>query len=73
MAGYYDEILSVVEGPDFIINGYGGALIALREMGKGKFLAVVYKETGKDGFVITAYFTRRLKLEREEILWRKKS
>ena len=38
-----------------------------------KYLAVVYKEFIDDGFVITAYFTRKIGLENEEIVWKKKS
>ena len=69
MAGYYDEVLTIIESPDFVIKGYGEALIALKQF-EIKFLAVVYKETGSsDGFVITAYFTNKIKLEREVILW----
>lgn len=73
LAGHYDDVLSTIEDPDYIIGGYGEALIALRKMARSKFLAVVYKETGKeDGFVITAFFTSKLKLEKEVILWQKK-
>ncbi|MFZ3066207.1 MAG: DUF4258 domain-containing protein [Nitrospirota bacterium] len=69
MAGYYDEVLSVVENPDYIIKGYKDALIALKQK-ENKFLAVVYKELGMgDGFIITAYFTSKIKLEREVIIW----
>ncbi len=72
MAGYYDDVLQTIESPDFIIKGYRDALIALRRTGKNKFLSVVYKELSKsDGFVITAYFTKKLNLEREVILWQK--
>ena len=71
MAGYYDEILGVIENPDYVIKGYEGALIALKQREDGKFLAVVYKEINRgDGFVITAYLTSKIKLEREVILWR---
>ena len=73
LAGYYDEVLQTVEEPDFIIKGYRDALVALRELERGKFLAVIYKETGMDGFIITAYFTRKIKLEKEVILWQKTS
>ncbi len=73
LAGYYDEVLNVVEDPDFVIKGYRGALIALKKM-ENRFLAVIYKELSKeDGFVITAYFTSKIKLEKEEIVWQKKS
>jgi len=73
LAGYYDEILSVIENPDYIIQGYGSARIALRAMTKTKYLAVVYKELTKaDGFIITAYFTNKIKLQKEKILWQRK-
>jgi len=73
LASYYEDVLATVEEPDCIIKGYQKALIALKEIKKGKFLAVVYKEVSEeDGFIITAYFTRKLKLEEEVILWRKK-
>lgn len=71
MAGYYDEVLNIVESPDFVIKGYGEALIALKQL-ETKFLAVVYKEIrSSDGFIITAYFTNNIKLEREVILWQR--
>lgn len=69
MAGYYDEVLGVVESPDYVIKGYENALIALKKI-QMKFHAVVYKEiSSNDGFIITAYFTSKIKLEREVILW----
>ena len=72
LASYYDEVLGCIEEPDLIIEGYNEALIALKKVKNGKYLAVIYKETNKtDGFVITAYFTRKIKLESEVILWQK--
>ncbi len=74
LAGHYDDVLYAIEDPDYIIEGYKNALIALKQFTKIKFLAAVYKEvTGEDGFVVTAYFTSKLNLEREVILWQKKS
>ncbi len=71
LAGYYDEVLNTIEDPDFIIKGYRGAFIALKKM-NNKFLAVVYKELNpQDGFIITAYFTKKIKLEKEEVVWQK--
>ncbi|MDF2953809.1 MAG: hypothetical protein OD816_001054 [Thermodesulfobacterium sp.] len=71
LAGYYDEVLNTIEDPDFIIKGYRGALIALKKM-NNKFLAVIYKELNpNEGFIITAYFTSKIKLEKEEIIWQK--
>ena len=72
LAGYYDDVLNTVENPDYIIKGYRDALIALKEVSKGKFLAVIYKEISKeDGFIITAYFTSKINLEKEVILWQR--
>lgn len=72
LAGYYDEVLGIVENPDYIIKGSEGALIALKLIEDNKFLAVVYKEiSDKDGFIITAYFTSKTKLEREVIVWQR--
>ncbi len=73
LAGRMDDVLEAVENPDFIIEGYGDALIALKEIKKGKFLAVVYKELEQvDGFIITAYFSNKIKLNREVIRWQRK-
>ncbi|MBM3239960.1 hypothetical protein FJZ31_27050 [Candidatus Poribacteria bacterium] len=68
LAGYYDEILDIIEQPDLIIRGYGGALIAIRGISRNRYLAVIYKEiSSNDGFVITAYFTS--KIDRRKIIW----
>ena len=70
LAGFYDEIIDILECPDYIISGYKGALIALREINKEKFLCVVYKEVSlEDGFVITAYFSSKIVISREKIIW----
>jgi hypothetical protein len=70
LAGYHDEVLEAVEDPDFILQGYGGALIAVNVMARRKYLAVVYRELGRrDGFIITAYFTSRF--SRRLIRWRR--
>ena len=72
LAGYYDEIVGTIEHPDYVIEGYKGALIALKQVRAGKFLAVVYREiSDSDGFIITAYFTSRIKLEREAVVWQR--
>ena len=70
LAGYYDEVLHSIEDPDLILRGHGGALIAVKALGRKKYLAVVYKELSrKDGFVITAYFTSQI--SRRLIRWQK--
>jgi hypothetical protein len=70
LAGYSDEVLETIEDPDLILRGYGGALIAVKVLGRRKYLAVIYKELSrKDGFVITAYFTSQI--SRRLIRWQK--
>jgi len=49
------------------------SLIALRQYRKRGFLVVVYKELSKDeGFVLTAYFTKKVNLNSSVIIWSKK-
>jgi hypothetical protein len=59
MAGLRSEVLETVVQPERILAGGDGELIALRELEQGKYLMVVYRERGKDGFIITAFVTRR--------------
>jgi hypothetical protein len=74
VAGFYDDVLRAVEDPDYVLEGYEGALNALKEFGEGKLLLVVYREvTPRDGFIITAYFTKKLKLENEVIVWQRQT
>ena len=69
LAGYYDDVLAVIEDPEFILRGYGSSLIAARGYGGRRYLNVVYKElSADDGFVITAYFSSKLK--RSHITWK---
>jgi hypothetical protein len=70
VAGYYDQVLEAVEDPDLILQGYGGALIAAKALGRRNYLMVIYRELRrKDGFIITAYFTSEV--PRRRIRWRK--
>ena len=74
LAGNYDEVLMAVESPNYVIKGYEDALIALKHWGEENFLAVVYKEVSEsDGFIITAYLTSKIKIEREVILWQRQT
>ena len=74
LAGRFGEILNTVEYPDYVVKGYGDAFIALKELEIGKYLAVVYKElNSEDGFIITAYITSKIKIERQVILWKRQT
>jgi len=57
LASYFYDVLETIQKPDFVIRGNIGSLKATRNIGKKKWLIVIYKEVSKrDGFVITAYF-----------------
>jgi hypothetical protein len=69
LAGRYDDVLDAVENPDVIFQGDGGALVAAKRVAPTRHLAVVKEVVGHDGFIVTAYFTRRL--ARRAVVWRK--
>ncbi len=47
LAGHYDDVLLTIEDPDYVIDGYRKALIALRRFTRTRYLAVVYKEVSR--------------------------
>ena len=56
MVSSFHDVLDAVQNPDFVARGSHGALKAVRNMGKKRWMVVVYRESSKeDGFVITAY------------------
>ncbi|QQE64077.1 hypothetical protein GFS31_07500 [Leptolyngbya sp. BL0902] len=64
------QLLETIATPTRIISGDQEALMALREIQPGKWLVVVYKEEENDGFVITAFSTRKVNsLNRRQQLW----
>lgn len=71
MAGYYFEVLETIEEPEAIYEGKAQELLACREIEPGKHMVVVYRElTEDDGFVATAFLTKRIKqLERRTKRW----
>ena len=71
IAGCFYEVLETIGEPDAIFQGASDELLAIREVEPGKYLVVVYKEINeKDGFIITAFVTRRIKqLEGRTKLW----
>ncbi len=71
MAGYYDDCLRTIEQPDMVLRGQYGSLQAIRAYGRLRYLIVVYKELSRDdGFVITAYFVRKINPRRKTV-WRR--
>lgn len=70
LAGMRLEVLETVAEPGRILQGGEGELLAVRELEVGKFLVVVYREWETDGFIITAFVTRRgASLDRRKQLW----
>jgi len=56
--------------PQCNVEGDDGQLLAVREFDLGKYIVVVYREQENDGFVITAFLTRRIRsLERRKQVW----
>ncbi len=72
LAGRISEVLETVAEPDIITKGVKAELLAVKKI-NNKWLIVVYKEIEKkDGFIITAFITSRIKyLLKKEIIWKK--
>ena len=73
MAGHFYDVLETVESPEIIYEGSLRERIAVKQLAKKKFIIVVYKEVNKkDGFVITAFFSRKTNyLSKRKIVWEK--
>ena len=70
LAGLRDRVLDAVARPNRILAGSVGECLAVKEFEPGKHLVVVYRELGEDGFIITAFLTRRIRsLEKRKQLW----
>ncbi len=70
LAGLRSEVVETVSQPERILLGGDGECLAIRELGAGKHLVVVYREQADDGFIITAFLTRRVRsLERRKQVW----
>jgi hypothetical protein len=63
-------VLDTLSNPTRILDGNDGALMAIRELEPGQWLVVVDREDNEDGFVITAFPTRRINsLNRRQQRW----
>ncbi len=73
LQGWRDRVLEAVANPKFVVGGRYGELLAAKSYhsaGRPVFLVVVYRESSRDGFIITAYLTSdTAELERREKLW----
>lgn len=74
LADKQTRVLSTIKKPDFILKGKGEELLAVSKASKSLHLVVVYKETAKDGFIITAFETSDTTwLFKKEMVWSKLS
>ncbi len=70
LAGMRAEVLDTVAHAARVYAGNASEMLAARETSPGKWLVAVYRELRDDGFVITAFLTRRIaSLERRKQLW----
>lgn len=64
------DVLSTVAEPERILLGGAQEHLAVREIESGKWIVVVYREGNDDGFIITAFMTRKYRqLDRRETIW----
>ena len=65
-------LIETINNPDTLLKGNSGEVLAVSTYLKRTYLVVVYKETGNDGFIITAYETTDVVwLFKKEIIWSK--
>ena len=70
LAGYKLDVLEAIADAERVVAGGAGELLALKKQPDGKTLVAVYRGDANDGFVITAFLTRReAALNRRKQLW----
>ena len=68
--GMRQLVLDAIKLPDRVLVGSDEEFLAVRQVEAGKYLIVVYRELKDDGFVITAFLTRRYRsLAKRKQLW----
>lgn len=72
LIGYHDEVLKTIEDPEAIYAGKTGEYIAIKHIKNEKYIIVIYKKLNNDGFVITAFITKRIKkFKKRRMIWGK--
>ncbi len=70
LADMQQDVLDTISEPERVLAGGAGELLSVREIEAGKWLVVAYRELEDDGFVITAFMTRRQQsLDKRDQLW----
>src|SRR5438046_9177442 len=75
LQGWRRRVLETVESPEFVVPGRHSELLAVSpysHLGKTRFLVVVYREMGEDGFIITAVVISECRsLRKRGVVWPK--
>jgi hypothetical protein len=70
LAEMREQVLAAVADPERILAGGDGELLAVKAVEEGKWIVVAYRELEQDGFIITAFLTRRERsLNKRSQLW----
>jgi hypothetical protein len=69
--GQLEAVLDAISSAERVLLGGAGELLGVKSLETGKALVVIYREvSAADGFVITAFLTRRLGgLDRRKQIW----
>lgn len=75
LAGMRAEVIQTITDAERVVAGGAGELLAVRMVEADKVLVVVYREeSATDGFIITAFLTKRLtRLDRRQQIWPSKT
>ena len=72
LAGIGEEVLETISNPECVFQGNYEEFLAVREFKPGKYLVAVYREDEYDGFIITAFLTKRISyLNKRKKIWPK--
>jgi hypothetical protein len=73
LAGHFHDVLDTIVSPEALHEGDAGELLAVSALRGSRVLVVVYREVGPgDGFVITAFFTSRVRqIQRRRLVWKR--
>jgi hypothetical protein len=70
MSGHYENVLDTIQHPEFILQGQRGGKIAVLNLGRRKWLHVIYRELNEeDGFIISAFIDDEY--DKDLIIWRR--
>ena len=74
LASHYFEVLETVAHPECVFESDAGELWAVQYISRRKVILVIYREFAlqNDGFIITAFFTSKIKKPfKRSILWQR--